>query len=65
MVNEVHMKRGAMRSRDIIARMRHDGCGGRAGKVELLTGIRRRQQSPGAADRAGGGRGDTTLLPAP
>ena len=26
--------------RDIIARMRHDGCGGRAGKVELLTGSR-------------------------
>ena len=25
--------------RDIIARMRHDGCGGKAGKVELLTGI--------------------------
>jgi hypothetical protein len=25
--------------RDIIARMRHDGCGGRAGKAELLTGI--------------------------
>jgi hypothetical protein len=25
--------------RDIIARMRHDGCGGRAGRVELLTGI--------------------------
>ena len=25
--------------RDIIKRMRHDGCGGRAGKVELLTGI--------------------------
>ena len=24
--------------RDIIARMRHDGCGGRAGRVELLTG---------------------------
>ena len=24
---------------DIIARMRHDGCGGRAGKAELLTGI--------------------------
>jgi hypothetical protein len=21
------------------SRMRHDGCGGRAGKVELLTGI--------------------------
>ena len=25
--------------RDIIARMRHDGCGGRAEKAELLTGI--------------------------
>jgi hypothetical protein len=25
--------------RDIIAPMRHDGCGGRTGKVELLTGI--------------------------
>jgi hypothetical protein len=25
--------------RDIIKRMRHDGCDGRAGKVGLLTGI--------------------------
>ena len=25
--------------RDIIAKLRHDGCGGRAGRVELLTGI--------------------------
>jgi hypothetical protein len=25
--------------RDIIAKLRHDGCGGRAGKVEVLTGI--------------------------
>lgn len=25
--------------RDIIAKMRHDGCGGRPGRVELLTGI--------------------------
>jgi hypothetical protein len=25
--------------RDILARMRHDGCGGLAGKAELLTGI--------------------------
>jgi hypothetical protein len=31
-------------ARDIVARMRHDGCGGRAGKVELLTGHRGRQQ---------------------
>jgi hypothetical protein len=26
-------------SREIIAKMRHDGCGGRAGRAELLTGI--------------------------
>jgi hypothetical protein len=39
MVNEVHMKRGALRIRDILDRMRHDGCGGRAGKAELLTGV--------------------------
>jgi hypothetical protein len=39
MVNEAHMKRRDMPIRDIIARMRHDGCGGRAGKVELITGI--------------------------
>lgn len=25
--------------RVLLARMRHDGCGGRAGRVELLTGI--------------------------
>jgi hypothetical protein len=39
MLNEAHMKRSDVPIRDIIARMRHDGCGGRAGKVELLTGI--------------------------
>jgi hypothetical protein len=39
MISEAHMKRGAMPIRDIIARMRHDGCGGLAGKAELLTGI--------------------------
>ena len=27
------------RLRDILARMRHDGCGGLAAKAELLTGI--------------------------
>ena len=25
--------------RDILSRMRHDGCGGQPGRVELLTGI--------------------------
>jgi hypothetical protein len=39
MLNEAHMNRSYMLVRDIIDRMRHDGCGGRAGKVELLTGI--------------------------
>jgi hypothetical protein len=41
MLNEVHTpaRQRAMSLRDIIANMRHDGCGGRAGRVELLTGI--------------------------
>jgi hypothetical protein len=39
MVNEVHAARRALPVRDILAKMRHDGCGGRAGKAELLTGI--------------------------
>ena len=38
------VERGAHRAcdlpiREILNRMRHDGCGGRAGKVELLIGI--------------------------
>ena len=36
---ETHFDRRDMLLRDIIKRMRHDACGGRAGKVELLTGI--------------------------
>jgi hypothetical protein len=39
LVNQAHMPRGDMLLRDIIARMRHDGCGGRAGRAELLTDI--------------------------
>jgi len=39
MVDEAHMQRGAMPIRDIIVRLPHDGCGGRAGQAELLTGI--------------------------
>jgi hypothetical protein len=41
MLNEVHMtehQRG-MVLRVLIGRMRHDGCGGRAGRLEVLTGI--------------------------
>jgi hypothetical protein len=38
-VNEAHSARRDMLIRDILAKMRHDGCGGRPGRVELLTGI--------------------------
>ena len=34
-----HAAQSGMRLRDIIAKLRHDGCGGGAGRVELLTGI--------------------------
>jgi hypothetical protein len=33
------MPRGDMPLRHILDRMRHDGCGGRAGRTELVTGI--------------------------
>ena len=33
------MVQGGVLIRDIIARMRHDGCGGRPERAELLTGI--------------------------
>ena len=48
MLNEVHTpaRQRAMPIRDIIARMRHDGCGGRAGRVELLTGIEAASSRP-------------------
>ena len=39
MVNEAHARWRARSLRDIIARMRHDGCSGLAAKAELLTGI--------------------------
>jgi hypothetical protein len=39
MLNETYMRRRDMLIRDILARMRHEGCGGREGKVELVTGI--------------------------
>jgi hypothetical protein len=41
MLNEAHTtgRRREMPIRTLLARMRHDGCGGIAGKAELLTGI--------------------------
>jgi hypothetical protein len=39
MLNEAHAPQRDMRIRDLIDRMRHDGCRERAGRAELLTGI--------------------------
>jgi hypothetical protein len=39
MLNEAHTPQRDLRIRDLLVTMRHDGCGGRAGRVELLTGI--------------------------
>jgi hypothetical protein len=38
MISETHMPQGDMLVRDILERMRHDGCGGMVAKAELLTG---------------------------
>ena len=39
MFAETHFAQRNMQLREIIKRMRHDGCGGRPGKVELMAGI--------------------------
>lgn len=39
MLNEAHAQWHDRTLRQILARMRHDGCGGLAGKAELITGI--------------------------
>jgi hypothetical protein len=39
MLNEAHAWWPNRTLRAILARMRHDGCGGLAGKAELLSGI--------------------------
>jgi hypothetical protein len=49
MLSGVHFKRSDMLIRDIIARMRHDGCDGMAGGAARQH--RGRQQPTGAADR--------------
>jgi hypothetical protein len=54
MVNETHTPQRAMQIRDILAKMRHDGCGGRAGKVELITGIEGASSRPGGLRRTWG-----------
>jgi hypothetical protein len=39
LVNQAHSPQAYMAIRVILDRMRHEGCGGRAGKAELLSGI--------------------------
>ena len=39
MFSETHSAQRDMLIRDILYRMRHDGCGGLPGRAELLTGI--------------------------
>ena len=40
MIAETHMPApDAMMLRDILHRMRHDGCGGRAARVDMITDI--------------------------
>ena len=46
MVNESHFGTRYRRLRDILDRMRHDGCGGLAGKAELITGIESASSRP-------------------
>ena len=51
-LNEAHMNRSYMLVRDIIDRMRHDGCGGRAGR-DAGEQFHHCQQPAGAAARPG------------
>jgi hypothetical protein len=39
MLSETHTIQGNMLIREVLKRMRHDGCGGLPGRAELLTGI--------------------------
>jgi hypothetical protein len=50
MLSETHTPQCDMLIRDILKHMRHDGCGGRPGPAELLTGI----EGVPAARRYGG-----------
>ena len=48
MLNEVHTpeRQRAMPIRDLVTHMRHDGCGGRAVRAELLAGIEAASSRP-------------------
>ena len=57
LISEIYLIDGDMLIRDILDRMRHGGCGGRAGQGGAADRHRGRQQPPGAAHRASGGVG--------
>jgi len=46
MHNESHVRWRNRTQADILARMRHEGCGGRAARAELLTGIEAASSRP-------------------
>ena len=54
MLNEVHTpeRQRAMPIRDLVTHMRHDGCGGRAVRAELLAGIEAASSRPVRANPA-------------
>ena len=45
-INQVHMPRSEQPLRTLLARMRHEGCGGRAAKAELRTGTEAASSGP-------------------
>jgi hypothetical protein len=45
-INQAHMPRSELPLRTILARMRHEHCGGRAAKAELLTGAEAAASGP-------------------
>ena len=46
LINQIHMPHDELPIGDILARMRHDGCGGRAVKAELLSGAEGASSGP-------------------
>jgi hypothetical protein len=46
-INELHLPRSDLPLRTILARMRHEHCGGKAAKAELLTGVQGVSRLPG------------------
>jgi hypothetical protein len=46
LVNQAHQRWDDPPIRDILDRMRHDVCGGRAGKAELITGVEAASSRP-------------------